>query len=82
MNPPENALVLSVNEKTQIQALDRARQIRGLPKQGCPDDFVASLKWEKKSRMMIAKRRIGKRHSLTMTNSGSENRRRGDLSRQ
>ena len=29
-------------------ALDRARQILGLPKQGRPDDFVASVKREKK----------------------------------
>jgi SulP family sulfate permease len=28
-------------------ALDRARQILGLPKQGRPDDFVASVKREK-----------------------------------
>lgn len=27
MNPPENALVLSVDEKTQIQALDRTQPV-------------------------------------------------------
>ncbi len=41
MNPPENAVVLCVDEKTQVQALDRTAPIRpmrpGLPAKATHD---------------------------------------------
>lgn len=43
MNPPENALVLSVDEKTQIQALDRTQPLLPL-KVGAPKRLTATYK--------------------------------------
>lgn len=43
MNPPENALVLSVDEKTQIQALDRTQPILPL-KEKAPKRLTATYK--------------------------------------
>lgn len=43
MNPPENALVLSVDEKTQIQALDRTQPLLPL-KVGQPKRLTATYK--------------------------------------
>lgn len=43
MNPPENALVLSVDEKTQIQALDRTQPLLPL-KVGTPKRLTATYK--------------------------------------
>lgn len=43
MNPPENALVLSVDEKTQIQALDRTQPVLPL-KTGAPKRLTATYK--------------------------------------
>ncbi len=43
MNPPENALVLCVDEKTQIQALDRTQPILPL-KEGAPKRMTATYK--------------------------------------
>lgn len=43
MNPPENALVLSVDEKTQIQALDRTQPVLPL-KEGAPKRLTATYK--------------------------------------
>ena len=43
MNPPENALVLCVDEKTQIQALDRTQPVLPL-KSGCPKRMTATYK--------------------------------------
>lgn len=43
MNPPANALVLSVDEKTQIQALDRTQPILNL-KTGSPKRLTATYK--------------------------------------
>ena len=43
MNPPENALVLSVDEKTQIQALDRTQPLLPL-KVGKPKRLTATYK--------------------------------------
>lgn len=43
MNPPANALVLSVDEKTQIQALDRTQPILNL-KAGSPKRLTATYK--------------------------------------
>jgi putative transposase len=43
MNPPENALVLSVDEKTQIQALDRTQPLLPL-KAGLPKRLTATYK--------------------------------------
>ncbi|MBA3283488.1 MAG: IS630 family transposase [Nitrosopumilus sp.] len=43
MNPPENALVLSVDEKTQIQALDRTQPLLPL-KTGMPKRLTATYK--------------------------------------
>lgn len=43
MNPPENALVLSVDEKTQIQALDRTQPLLPL-KAGTPKRLTATYK--------------------------------------
>jgi transposase len=43
MNPPENAIVLSVDEKTQIQALDRSQPMLPL-KPGHPKRLTATYK--------------------------------------
>ena len=43
MNPPQNALVLSIDEKTQIQALDRTQPILPL-KEGAPKRLTATYK--------------------------------------
>lgn len=43
MNPPENALVLCVDEKTQIQALDRTQPVLPL-KEGNPKRMTATYK--------------------------------------
>lgn len=43
MNPPENAIVLCVDEKTQIQALDRTQPLLPL-KQGHPRRLTATYK--------------------------------------
>jgi transposase len=43
MNPPENALVISVDEKTQIQALDRTQPILPL-KEKAPKRLTATYK--------------------------------------
>lgn len=43
MNPPENALVLCVDEKTQIQALDRTQPVLPL-RQGAPKRMTATYK--------------------------------------
>jgi len=43
MNPPENALVLSVDEKTQIQALDRSQPELPL-REGNPNRLTATYK--------------------------------------
>lgn len=43
MNPPENALVLSVDEKTQIQALDRTQPLLPL-KESAPKRLTATYK--------------------------------------
>jgi putative transposase len=43
MNPPENAIVLSVDEKTQIQALDRTQPVLPL-RVGAPKRMTATYK--------------------------------------
>ncbi|MDP3428346.1 MAG: IS630 family transposase, partial [Humidesulfovibrio sp.] len=43
MNPPENALVLSVDEKSQIQALDRTQPLRPM-RPGTPKRLTATYK--------------------------------------
>src|SRR5512145_723211 len=43
MNPPENAIVLCVDEKTQIQALDRTQPLLPL-KSGYPKRYTATYK--------------------------------------
>jgi transposase len=43
MNPPENALVLCVDEKTQIQALDRTQPVLPL-REGSPKRMTATYK--------------------------------------
>jgi transposase len=43
LNPPQNALVLSIDEKTQIQALDRTQPVLAL-KAGVPKRLTATYK--------------------------------------
>lgn len=43
MNPPQNALVLSIDEKTQIQALDRTQPVLPL-REGAPKRLTATYK--------------------------------------
>lgn len=53
LNPPENALILSVDEKSQIQALDRTQRLRPM-RSGNPKRLTATSKRHGTTRFLAA----------------------------
>lgn len=73
MNPPENALVLCVDEKTQMQALDRTQPILPL-KEGMPKRLTATYKRNGTVSLIAALEvHSGEITARTMKSNNSEN---------
>lgn len=73
MNPPENALVLCVDEKTQIQALDRTQPVLPL-KENAPKRMTATYKRNKTVALIAALAvHSGEITARTMKSNNAEN---------